>query len=253
MAHLKCRKSSTGMKSIIWCKYFVAITSTRIPEIFRIIQIRIDILVIRIRIPTLRYYIGTPESQPSRRHLYRVSSLPPRFGDVLKRPQCLSCSRVEPDKLKTSTNAPPRLVTNWDDDWEDEPTLPPVVTQAPRRKHGAKPEVVVKPAPLPCQYYDASFAPGKHSLAIIECLGPEVPTSAIYRIPIEFNPKKALEPIFHVQNNTQLKQRAALVAFPQVKTFPVMISGGYYAQVRLFLPPGLREDEITRYPMVLHV
>lgn len=32
-----------------------------------------------------------------------------------------------------------------------------------------------------------------------------------------------------------------------------MISGGYHAQVRLFLPPGLREDEITRYPMVVHM
>lgn len=32
-----------------------------------------------------------------------------------------------------------------------------------------------------------------------------------------------------------------------------MISGGYHAQVRLYLPPGLREDEITRYPLILHV
>lgn len=80
-----------------------------------------------------------------------------------------------------------------------------------------------------------------------------MPTSAIYRIPVELDQHKALEPLFLVQNNTQLKQRAAAVAFPQVKSFPVMISGGYYAQVRLFLPPGLREDEITRYPMVLHV
>lgn len=42
-------------------------------------------------------------------------------------------------------------------------------------------------------------------------------------------------------------------ALPQVKTFPVMISGGYYARVRLYLPPGLREDEITRYPMVVNI
>lgn len=185
--------------------------------------------------------------------MYRVSSLPPRFGEALKHPQCLTCSKVDPDKLQSSTNAPPRLNTNWDDGWEDEPTLPPIVTQSPRRKHGSKPEVVVKPAPKPCQYYDASFAPGRHALAIIECLGPIVPTSAIYRIPVELDQHKALEPLFLVQNNTQLKQRAAAVAFPQVKSFPVMISGGYYAQVRLFLPPGLREDEITRYPMVLHV
>jgi inactive dipeptidyl peptidase 10 len=50
-----------------------------------------------------------------------------------------------------------------------------------------------------------------------------------------------------------LQERVARVALPQIKTFPVMISGGYHAQVRLFLPPGLREDEITKYPMVVHV
>lgn len=86
----------------------------------------------------------------------------------------------------------------------------------------------------------------------MECLGPGIPTSAIYRITHHYglNP---LAPIFYIQNNTKLKERVALVALPQVRTFPVMISGGYHAQVRLYLPPGLREDEITRYPLILHV
>lgn len=89
---------------------------------------------------------------------------------------------------------------------------------------------------------------------LIECLGPDGPPhSAIYRIPLEFNNKKPLIPIFYVQNNTALRERMASIAMPQVKNFPVMISGGYHAQVRLYLPPGLREDEITRYPLILHV
>lgn len=50
-----------------------------------------------------------------------------------------------------------------------------------------------------------------------------------------------------------LRDAVAATAMPQIRTFPVMISGGYHAQVRLFLPPGLREDEITRYPMILFV
>lgn len=79
-----------------------------------------------------------------------------------------------------------------------------------------------------------------------------VPTSAIYRIGATYR-DKPLEPIFFIQNNTRLRQRVAQIALPQVKTFPVMISGGYHAQVRLYLPPGLREDEITRYPLILHV
>lgn len=41
-------------------------------------------------------------------------------------------------------------------------------------------------------------------------------------------------------------------ALPRIKTFAVHISGGYLAQVRLYLPPGLREDEVTKYPLIVH-
>lgn len=53
--------------------------------------------------------------------------------------------------------------------------------------------------------------------------------------------------------NTFIQDKVSKIAMPQVKTFPVQISGGYQAQVRLHLPPGLREEEITRYPLVLQV
>lgn len=59
--------------------------------------------------------------------------------------------------------------------------------------------------------------------------------------------------LVYLQNNTKLRERVAKMAMPQIKTFPVQISGGYQAQVRLHLPPGLREDEITRYPLVVQV
>lgn len=198
------------------------------------------------------YYLGIPDANPSRQHLYRVSSLPPKFGESLRHPQCLTCSQMELEKKLSTTNAPPRLVTDWDDDWEEEPTLPPFTTPMPKRRRNRK-EMLQKSEQLPCQYHDATFAPGPKSLVLIECLGPDVPHSAIYRIPLEFHNQKPLVPIFHVQNNTILRERMSAIALPQVKSFPVMISGGYHAQVRLFLPPGLREDEITRYPLILHV
>lgn len=87
---------------------------------------------------------------------------------------------------------------------------------------------------------------------MIECLGPGIPTSSIYKIspePIQ----KPLQIVKFLQNNTRLRERISKIALPQIRSFPVMISGGYYAQVRLYLPPGLREDEITKYPMVLHM
>lgn len=104
----------------------------------------------------------------------------------------------------------------------------------------------------PCQYHNVIFAPGNSGYAIIECLGPNIPTSAIYKVSGEMG-QKPLQTLFYIQNNTQLRERISTIALPQVKTFPVMISGGYHAQVRLYLPPGLREDEITRYPLILHV
>lgn len=103
-----------------------------------------------------------------------------------------------------------------------------------------------------CQYFTATFAPNNNEYALIECLGPEIPTSWIYKFSVD-PAKDPITPIYLLQNNTDLKQRVARIAMPQIRTFPVMISGGYHAQVRLYLPPGLREDEITKYPTVVHV
>lgn len=197
------------------------------------------------------YYLGTPEHCPGQQHLFRVSSQPPKFGVSLSRPQCLTCAKTDIEKSMSTTNTPPRLVTSWDDDWEEDPTLPPLTTPLPKRRKARK-EVKPKKGPPPCQYFTAIFAPGALGLALIECLGPDVPSTGIYRMPIDYE-NKPIQPIVHLQNNTRLRERIANTALPQVKSFPVMISGGYHAQVRMFLPPGLREDEITRYPMILHV
>lgn len=80
---------------------------------------------------------------------------------------------------------------------------------------------------------------------VLECLGPGVPTSALYKSTMPMPKLLAV-----IQNNTRLRERIEKIAMPQIKTFPVQISGGYQAQVRLHLPPGLREDEITRCVVV---
>lgn len=45
----------------------------------------------------------------------------------------------------------------------------------------------------------------------------------------------------------------ANIAAPQIKTFEVEIQDGYHAQVRLYLPPGLKEEEDAAFPLILHV
>lgn len=165
-----------------------------------------------------------------------------------------------------------RLATAWsDDDWEDDDSVTIPIPTAPPRKKRKKVESPIR-GPMPCQYFTASFPTTNSEYVVIECLGPEIPSSAVYKVSPEFS-KNPLQLLTYLQNNTVLKVSAdffvfylspdslacllqeeiARIALPQIKSFPVMISGGYHAQVRMFLPPGLREDEITRYPMIVHV
>lgn len=106
--------------------------------------------------------------------------------------------------------------------------------------------------PVPCLYHNVQFATTPTDYLLIECLGPGVPSSAIYRINAEFA-ERPLQFIIAIRNNTKIREKISKVALPQVRSFPIMITGGYHAQVRLQLPPGLRQDEITKYPLVLHV
>lgn len=87
---------------------------------------------------------------------------------------------------------------------------------------------------------------------MIECLGPGVPSSAIYKLNVEHT-ERPLQFVYAIRNNTKIRERMRKVAMPQVRSFPIMITGGNHAQVRLLLPPGLRPEEITKYPLVLHV
>lgn len=106
----------------------------------------------------------------------------------------------------------------------------------------------------PCLYHNAVFSP-RLTYFVLECKGPGIPNARLFRTRGAQGSHNHTEPVFlaSLQNNTRLQEMATKMALPQVKTFPVQISGGYYAQVRLHLPPGLREEEITRYPLVVQV
>lgn len=172
----------------------------------------------------------------------------------MRQPRCLTCPTIKFEPIEVTTK-PPKLATAWDDDWEDEvtsrlPTTTP--SSSSNRKQQPQKKEKTQKGPAPCLYHKVVFPPGSSDYALIECLGPGIPTSSIYKIspePIQ----KPLQIVKFLQNNTRLREKISKIALPQIRSFPVMISGGYYAQVRLYLPPGLREDEITKYPMVLHM
>ncbi|CAL8070492.1 unnamed protein product [Orchesella dallaii] len=97
----------------------------------------------------------------------------------------------------------------------------------------------------PCLYNKVIFSPNQRFF-VRECLGPFVPYMTLHRAPLgNF--------ILLLNNNTELRDRVAKLALPDMRTFFVETSGGYFAPVRLYLPPGLREEEEFKFPMVLHV
>ncbi|GLV36131.1 Dipeptidyl peptidase 10 [Carabus blaptoides fortunei] len=195
----------------------------------------------------LIYFLGIPEGKPGQQHLYRVTSVPPRVGAVLQPPHCITCVKGPvPTPSPYYGMVSLQKSKHWDDEWTEE-DLPPVPTTAPKAKKKLKKGILMHEE-HPCLFHNAIFSPGSAIYFVLECLGPGVPTSSLYRASLP-------QPRFlvHLQNNSRVKEKLDKIALPQIKTFPVQISGGYQAQVRLHLPPGLREEEITRYPLVVQV
>ncbi|XP_023224997.1 dipeptidyl peptidase 4-like isoform X1 [Centruroides sculpturatus] len=96
-----------------------------------------------------------------------------------------------------------------------------------------------------CLYNNAIISPST-DYYVLECLGPGIP-----RIEIRTVQNNVLVDVLDV--NADLQERMGQRAFPKIRTFKVPTKGGYKAQVRLFLPPGLEDDEALLYPLVVHV
>ncbi|XP_020280777.1 inactive dipeptidyl peptidase 10 isoform X2 [Pseudomyrmex gracilis] len=206
------------------------------------------------------YFIGIPSMRPGQRHLYRVSSILPNMGSSLYPAVCLTCPLTSAaiamtDEHRGVGGSSKNSMINRNE-WHDHYESPmdnidhkehrdEKQTKDKKDKSKNKNRENVEP---PCQYHNAIFPSGGHDYFILECLGPGIPTVTLYKTEMPMPRLLVL-----LQNNTLLRERLANIALPQIKTFPVQISGGYNAQVRLYLPPGLREDEITRYPLIVQV
>lgn len=76
--------------------------------------------------------------------------------------------------------------------------------------------------------------------------GPEVPEAILVDATTNL-------PLLNLQHNAHLRELFKKRARPQIKTFQVQIDHEHDAQVRLFIPPGLRDYEEVAFPLVLHV
>ncbi|XP_069158727.1 venom dipeptidyl peptidase 4 isoform X2 [Procambarus clarkii] len=160
------------------------------------------------------YYMATMEDKPGERHLFRVADV---SSPMLRIPECLSCLEAD-----NTTDA--------------------------------------------CLYNKAHLSPD-YAFFVLECLGPEVPRTYLFST---WNSQAGHKPgtnrsrrsaavnvgprmIYVLDDYSELRERVEEMAMPQVQTFRVELEEEvpYTYHVQLFLPPGLREDEITTYPMVV--
>ncbi|XP_058799577.1 inactive dipeptidyl peptidase 10 isoform X3 [Phymastichus coffea] len=202
------------------------------------------------------YFLAIPINLPSQRHLYRTTFVIQQLHESNKTTICLSCN-ISNSMINSFIGITERAYLEQIDTMqhnyfivENHSSGKNLDTNQPNydinilrkktidRKHSLK-------IPDICQYYSAIFSPNLEYF-ILQCLGPGIPTVSLYKTELSM-PRFMAD----FQKNIILKEKLDNLALPQIKTFPVQISGGYNAQVRLYLPPGLREDEITQYPLVV--
>lgn len=183
------------------------------------------------------YFMAAPEKRPGERHLYKISlklnvTESNRTYITSTQPTCLTCDNTEATyrlHRARSTNA-----AEWQrgERWED------IVARL-------EPDDCIYDIPKNCLYNRVQFS-RDYSYYVQECLGPEAPS--VYLVDTASNDK-----IFVLNAGDVLRHRLSQLAIPQMRTFSVEIRHGFHAQVRLFLPPGMREEEEVAFPLVLHV
>lgn len=99
---------------------------------------------------------------------------------------------------------------------------------------------------IECSFVDAHFNPTA-DFYVRECLGPGIPSVALVDVVQNNTVVKIMD------TNDRLRELVEIRAMPQVRNFSAPLTDKYNAAVRLLLPPGLRDEEIIKYPMVVDV
>ncbi|XP_023035131.1 inactive dipeptidyl peptidase 10 isoform X2 [Drosophila willistoni] len=199
------------------------------------------------------YFMAAPEKRPGERHLYKISlklnvTESNRTYITSTQPTCLTCDNTEAtyrlhrarstgpsssasSSSQSSGSSSGSFVGN-DDRWDD------IVARL-------EPDDCIYDIPKNCLYNRVQFS-RDFGYYVQECLGPEAPS--VYLVETATNEK-----VFVLNAGDVLRHRLAQLAVPQMRTFSVEIRHGFHAQVRLFMPPGMREEEEVAFPLVLHV
>ncbi|XP_049310134.1 inactive dipeptidyl peptidase 10 isoform X3 [Bactrocera dorsalis] len=174
------------------------------------------------------YFMAAPEKRPGERHLYKISlklneTQSNRAYITSTQPTCLTCDNTISTFRLTAQGIRVEDAENRSDDETE----------------------CYYDIPKNCLYNKIYFSKD-YSHYVQECLGPESPS--VYMVETQSNMKTYILNAGH-----SLRHRLQQLALPQIRTFSVEIRHGFHAQVRLFLPPGMREDEEVAFPLILHI
>ncbi|KAK9732357.1 Prolyl oligopeptidase family [Popillia japonica] len=167
------------------------------------------------------YAIATNEKEPGVRHLFKV-------GDY-NSTQPWTCLTCKPH-IDTSNNN----INRTYDAITSDSTLTNDTLNNPSTLSNYR-----------CEYNNVIFSQS-FKYYVQECLGPDVPV--VFLVETGTNYRVAV-----LSTGSSLRDDIQGYAAPQVKRISVTIEGEYIAQVRLYLPPILREYEEIAFPTILLV
>ncbi|OXA63602.1 Inactive dipeptidyl peptidase 10 [Folsomia candida] len=221
----------------------------------------------------LVYYTATPSTHPGQRRLFRVKMEQPYTEHV---PSCLLCQELN-DSISTParngrTTKSPKVIKGKDElapppkktgqKQQQDGRISPKPTPPPKGKVGGSDTSTVVTNNRSCSFVTNMKFNVDKTFLVLECSGPQIPFVALYSTfgdenSTTLSTEKIIGPhlrlISILQSNEALIQRSNTVAYPQSRVFSVHLMAGHTVQVKLLLPPGLREEEITKYPLVLNV
>uniref|UniRef100_A0A182VVH4 Peptidase S9 prolyl oligopeptidase catalytic domain-containing protein n=1 Tax=Anopheles minimus TaxID=112268 RepID=A0A182VVH4_9DIPT len=99
--------------------------------------------------------------------------------------------------------------------------------------------------PNNCLFNRVSFN-DDYTYFVQECLGPESPSTYL----VEAGSERKVRIL---NDGNELREQLVQLAKPQIMTFSVQIKYDFNAQVKLFLPPGVKEDDDLQLPLILHI
>lgn len=195
------------------------------------------------------YFMSAPEGRPGQRHLYKLNLEFELFESTLsevnvrpRTPVCLTCDNSIATYDVNNTLDFDSFIRRDEYNRDNEKDIFVHVNKFIRKRAERTLEDLI---PNNCLYNRVHMS-SQFSYFVLECLGPDTPS--VYLVDSSLAKK-----IFILNDGNEMAELLSEIAMPQIKTFSVEIKNGFHAQVRLFLPPVVNEEEDEIYPLILHI